>query len=149
MSDAPAPADQTRSAIEAALANLVSNVPPEDVVRALRALHHDLLQRALAPDETLDGKGKRREPRQRSLRLGRAVYNNRACVVSCQIRDISTGGCRLRLPNTTCLPTHFELQITGLPEIKHCEVRWRSQSEIGVRFIPVAPAASGKLRRAV
>ena len=55
--------------------------------------------------------------------------------MDCQIRDISQSGCRIRVASTTNLPRQFDLQITGVAEIKHCEVRWRKSTEMGLQFV--------------
>jgi hypothetical protein len=55
----------------------------------------------------------------------------------CEIFDVSVGGARLAIycPPETPLPAQFLLQLSEIGQIsRHCEVAWRSGSEIGVRF---------------
>ncbi len=78
---------------------------------------------------------KRRSTRHRTLRGAKIIFNNRISVVDAQVRDISDGGCRLRVATAAHLPQTFNLQISGMMGEKRCEVRWRHESELGVRFL--------------
>jgi hypothetical protein len=78
---------------------------------------------------------KRGSARHRTLRGAKIIFNNRVSVVDAQVRDISDGGCRIRVAAPAHLPATFLLQITGMPGEKRCEARWRTNSEIGVKFI--------------
>jgi hypothetical protein len=131
---------------EGGLAESLTALPADDAVRLLRTLDRGLLQQALATEDQ-PASGKRHAQRQRTLRAAKAVYNNRSCVVNCQIRDISNAGCKILISNSASLPKHFELQIAGIPETRLCEIRWRKTSEIGVKFISPqgasAPGAGG------
>ncbi len=109
----------------------LAHLPVDSLVRVLRSIHEDLLKQALTPDVS----GKRGRTRQRTLRSGKIIYNNQTCIMDCQIRDVSEGGCRIRVGNTASLPRHFDIQISGMKERQLCEVKWRSPQEIGVEFI--------------
>lgn len=128
LSDTPA---ETAPREEEALRQLTS-LPVDALVRVLRSVHEDLLMQALASQ---GNSGKRSRARQRTLRSGKIVYNNQTCVMDCQIRDMSEGGCRVRVASTASLPRHFDIQITGMKERRLCEVKWRSPQELGVQFI--------------
>ena len=110
---------------------MLTSLPVDALVRVLRSVHEDLLKQALAPNDS----SKRSRTRQRTLRSGKIIYNNQTCVMDCQIRDMSEGGCRVRVANTANLPRHFDIQITGRRERQLCEVKWRSPQELGVQFI--------------
>jgi len=127
---------------ESMLLDMLRTLPADTVIRSLRTLYRDLLEQALAPEPAIGAspQGKRREVRQRALRSAKVIYNNRSCLVDCQIRDLSRGGCRIRIANSTSVPTIFELQIIGVPEIRLCEIRWRNATEVGVRFITATPS---------
>lgn len=122
---------ETAALEEDALRTLTS-LPVDALVRVLRSVHEDLLKQALAPEA---GSEKRGHTRHRTLRSGKIIYNNQACVVDCQIRDMSESGCRVRVASTASLPKHFEIQITGLKEKRLCEVKWRSPQELGLQFV--------------
>ena len=49
--------------------------------------------------------------RMRSLLGARVVFNDRASVINCMARDISTVGAKLVFPTPTDIPNQFELQI--------------------------------------
>lgn len=78
---------------------------------------------------------KRRSARHRTLRGAKIIFNNRISVVDAQVRDISDGGCKLRVATAAHLPQTFNLQISGMSGERRCEVRWRHDSELGVRFL--------------
>lgn len=122
---------------ESILVDMLQTLPADTIIRSLRTLHRELLEQALAPEPTPGASlhGKRGEVRQRALRSAKVIYNNRSCIVDCQIRDLSRGGCRIRIANSASIPAVFELQITGVPEIRLCEVRWRNATEVGVKFV--------------
>jgi hypothetical protein len=122
---------------ESLLLDMLRTLPADTVIRSLRTLHRELLEQALAPEPSTGAnpQGKRSEVRQRALRSAKVIYNGRSCLVDCQIRDLSRGGCRIRISNSASVPAVFELQITGVSEIRLCEVRWRNATEVGVRFV--------------
>lgn len=57
-------------------------------------------------------------------------------IVDCEIKDISTTGARVAVPNTLVIPDYFRLSIKakhGLLSPK-CRTRWRAGNEIGIEF---------------
>jgi hypothetical protein len=53
----------------------------------------------------------------------------------CGLRDVSLTGAKLEIDNPALLPDHFLLCIG--PDIERwCRVAWRSESEVGIHFIP-------------
>jgi len=124
------------------LEHQLAALPEAQLVEVLRTLDPKFLKAALAAapppgagstDES--GADKRRHARQRTLRGGKILYDDRRCSVDCQVRDISESGCRIRLTTTMMLPKTFELQIQGSPGIYVCEVKWRAGSEMGLHFM--------------
>lgn len=104
----------------------------------------------------------RRAPRRRILKSGIIAYNGRFATLSCSVRDMSSTGARLRVEGTMSAPDTFELiiQMDGLEA--SCEVVWRKDQEVGVRFLaaprivaakraqvinPVLPTEKPSLRR--
>jgi hypothetical protein len=69
---------------------------------------------------------------QRSARL---ILNGRRNGLDVQLRDISEDGCRIRTPNAALLPVRFGILIEGMAGEIACELRWRSGSEAGIRFL--------------
>lgn len=107
------------------------------ISRLLRSLDENVLKQVLGELHDLPGggKSKRELARQRVLRSGKIIYDNRSCLIDCQIRDMSISGCRVRVANTLNLPGHFELQIIGVAQPRLCGVRWRTPSELGLQFL--------------
>jgi len=74
-------------------------------------------------------------------RHARKVINRPALVRAgdtvrpCTVMDISEGGARLKLDGLPELPDVFELILSwGARTKRKCQVRWRSDSEVGVQF---------------
>jgi len=73
--------------------------------------------------------------RQRVLKSAKIVYNRDHSVVDCMVRNISTNGAQLSLPNTLGIPPRFDLRLEADGQRLGCEVIWRHAQRIGVRFI--------------
>jgi hypothetical protein len=65
----------------------------------------------------------------------------------CMIRNISEGGARLHIGLLLDPPEYFDLMIpSGGNFCHHCKIIWRSELDIGVRFVPhnhISVEASG------
>jgi hypothetical protein len=83
----------------------------------------------LQPDDA------RRAPRRRLLKAGLAACNDRHVTISVTVRDISATGAKLRSDGSTSIPDTFVLvvELDGLEA--DCQVVWRKNHEIGVRFL--------------
>ncbi len=76
---------------------------------------------------------RRRNRRTRTLKLGHFICPE-GQQFDCTILDISDGGAKLRLAENTTCPAHFTLRLkTG--RSYRCELAWRGDSELGVRFL--------------
>lgn len=127
-------ADSAAAAIAGALARL----PASAVTRLIDALPADLQSALAARVRQFDnGLGQtRRRPRRKAGRSGLVVFNEGANFADCTVLDVTEDGCRLRVEDAYAVPRFFTLQIQGQPERWSCGVRWRSTSELGVKFIP-------------
>ena len=78
--------------------------------------------------------GARKATRRRVLKSGIVAYNDRFSALPCIVRNLSSTGAQLRIDGTLNVPTTFELlvDLDGL-EVR-CEIVWRKDKEIGVRF---------------
>ncbi|MBI2717723.1 MAG: PilZ domain-containing protein [Rhizobiales bacterium] len=85
---------------------------------------------------TKDESDKRRAMRRRVLLAGKIVFNGRLSVADCQIRDLSETGCRLVASSPEPIPRSFRLEyaVSGKPNARDCEVMWRKEGLMGVRF---------------
>src|SRR5262245_4027927 len=80
---------------------------------------------------------RRRAPRKEILLSGTLrEIDSSVALCTCQILDISDGGARLKVGDPGDIPDGFLLVLYG-KSYRHCEVRWRSASEVGVQFKPV------------
>ena len=55
--------------------------------------------------------------------------------VSCEIRDLSSGGARIIAPDDIDLPEEFYLRTEKKTRLRPCLRRWQSGRETGVEFI--------------
>ena len=88
----------------------------------------------------------RRAVRRRVLKSGTIAYNDRFSTLSCTVRDLSEGGARLRADNPLFVPSQFELLIEQDGFEAECEVVWRVDKDLGVRFTS-PPRQRGAVRR--
>ncbi len=83
----------------------------------------------------MDDKAEHRiAPRRRVLKAGVIAFNNRYVTYNCTVRDLSDTGARLRVDDVTVIPASFELIIDLDGFEAPCEVTWRRQHEVGVKF---------------
>ena len=93
-------------------------------------------ERTRAPDQTfvhMSTGSPRRDPRRRTFKAGRIVFNNGASVIDCVVRNTSAGGAALDVPSTAGIPAEFVLVIAGEPN-RACTITWKRAGKIGVRF---------------
>jgi PilZ domain len=78
--------------------------------------------------------GPRKATRRRVLKSGVIAFNDRFSALPCTVRNLSSTGAQLRVDGTLSVPNTFELliELDGLEA--QCEVVWRRDKEIGVRF---------------
>ena len=77
---------------------------------------------------------RRQSTRQGRLLVGQIIYHNNSCVMSCVVLNMSDGGAKLRPADIVHCPGAFTLRLPD--QSPHdCEVVWRKQGMIGVRFI--------------
>lgn len=86
------------------------------------------------PDQDMRNE-RRSEIRKRTLKGGKIVFNNRASVMTCTIRDLSQSGARLCLASTVGLPDRFSLLHEGDDASWECRVVWRAERQLGIQFI--------------
>jgi diguanylate cyclase (GGDEF)-like protein len=79
-------------------------------------------------------KERRKEPRSRSLRGGKILFNNKQSVISCTIRNISAEGANLQVQSTFGIPAFFDLLIEGETAARPCDLIWKANNRLGVEF---------------
>jgi len=75
---------------------------------------------------------RRGQERRRTLKSGKIIFNHRASVVDCLVRNLSTGGACLQLANVVGVPQTFDLVIDGVQ--RPCIVKWTNANRLGVSF---------------
>jgi hypothetical protein len=71
--------------------------------------------------------------RRRVIKGGKVIFNRGQSIIDCSIRDLSNGGARLVMPDTTIMPHDFRLQMHD-GRILQCELRWARNGTFGVSF---------------
>lgn len=88
-----------------------------------------------AAEAAEDAAGSQRDSqRHKLLKAGQIVYRNSRCVMDCTIVNISASGACIQPADTFDDPGPFTLKIVHGPT-RRCEVRWRRDGKLGVRFI--------------
>ena len=78
---------------------------------------------------------RRREPRQRVLKVGKVVHNALNSVFDCRIRDLTAHGARLRIETAWVVPNYFDFVDTTRANIRRpARVVWRELTEFGICF---------------
>jgi hypothetical protein len=63
------------------------------------------------------------------------VDDQGASIADCLLLDVSASGAQLKLEDPRVVPERFDLLLTADGRMRrHCEVVWRTQNRIGVRF---------------
>ena len=82
---------------------------------------------------------RRKEPRQRVLKAGKVICNDRSCVFDCRITDLTAGGARLKIENPWLVPNRFDFVDTASAKTKRpARVIWREVMEFGISFTDAA-----------
>lgn len=84
---------------------------------------------------------RRSEPRRRVARSATISAHDAPSPVPCVVLDISNGGARLDVHHSASIPQRFRLVIDLEGTERTCEVVWRRENSIGVKFITAMTAA--------
>jgi hypothetical protein len=78
-------------------------------------------------------RGERRTvPRHKLLKAGKIILGKRASIIDCTVRNFSSTGAAIWLPDAPVLPPKFDLLFDNA--IRHCIVVWRQADRMGVKF---------------
>ncbi len=77
---------------------------------------------------------RRRQPRLRALKAGRAILPGGHSTFDCMIRNRSPLGAKMSFESTADIPPQFRLRLED-GTTHDCAVKWRSPREIGVEFL--------------
>ena len=78
---------------------------------------------------------RRKSVRRRSYKRGTAAFNHKSSTISCIVRDLSDGGARLQVEGLFRPPHVFDLLVPMDDWEAACEVVWRKDGELGVKFV--------------
>lgn len=81
---------------------------------------------------------KRHPIRHKALKGARIVFNHGSSTVNCVVRSISDEGASLEVDNLG-VPHHFTLVFNEGDQRFECEIVWRREDALGVRFIAPPP----------
>ncbi len=77
---------------------------------------------------------RRVEERQPTLQPAQIRAGARS--IDCVVRDMSSRGAKLRVPDAGAVPPQFELIMKDTGKSRPARVRWRRKAEIGIAFMP-------------
>jgi hypothetical protein len=98
-----------------------------------------------APQSVLETEH-RKGRRQKQLKSGIIVLNDRRSTLACTIRDVSETGARLKLGSVVNLPLDFELIFVNERKIVPVQKCWHNHPECGVAFTgPMRPAPANAM----
>jgi len=78
---------------------------------------------------------RRRSRRMLRLKAGRIIFNDKQSVMSCQLRDLSDVGARLKFENTLGTPDEFIVNLPGITEGRWARRAWANLTDIGIAFL--------------
>ena len=77
---------------------------------------------------------RRPPPRQRTLKKGRIVFNDRNSTIDCTIRNLSPWGALLLVPNIAGVPDRFDLINESDGTEHQARAIWKREGQLGVKF---------------
>ena len=72
----------------------------------------------------MDETDKRASKRRRTVLTGKVLFNNRASVFDCTVRDLFDTGAQLTFADVSALPHDFELEIPSKDMLVQAHVMW-------------------------
>ena len=127
--------DAAAAVLEEKIKQQLSRLPAEALGKIVRYIQESLINEAQPPADSCGrGTNRRREQRLRVVATGTIFYHGRTSTMPCDIRDISSFGCRVSVASTVELPRQFELRISGTESLRLCVTKWRLPAELGILF---------------
>lgn len=80
---------------------------------------------------------KRAHLRVPTTQAGKLLSLDGRCNFDCVIVDVSEGGARIRTRECGLVPSRVYLYVANSSDIFDCDVRWRNDGEVGLRFSDV------------
>ena len=129
------PSGDAAAVLEEKIKQQLSRLPAETLAGIAKFIQESLINKAQPPADSCGaGMNRRRESRLRVVATGTIFYHGRTSTMPCDIRDISSFGCRVSVASTVELPRQFELRISGTESLRLCVTKWRLPAELGILF---------------
>ncbi len=77
---------------------------------------------------------RRREPRLRTLKAARILFNQHHSVLDCTVRNLSESGACLSVPSTIGVPQQFDVIFETDHSVRACRMVWHKERQLGVQF---------------
>lgn len=75
----------------------------------------------------------RQDQRRTTLKGGKIAFHDGRSTIDCTVRNLSSGGAKLKVASVLGIPNDFELLMADNVH-QHCRVVWRKVNEVGVAF---------------
>ena len=84
---------------------------------------------------------RKQRDQRRELQIDAIIVDMAGGVIGpCKMANVSVGGAKLILLGSVEPPNKFDILLTADGTVRrHCEIVWRSERDIGVRFVPSGP----------
>ncbi len=77
---------------------------------------------------------RRRNPRARTLKTARIVFNHHRSVIDCTVRNLSPLGACLKVASAIGIPEEFDVIFDADQSIRPCRMIWHKETQLGVEF---------------
>lgn len=77
---------------------------------------------------------RRKAPRPRTLLSGTIAFNRRASVMSCVVRNLTSGGAKVQYHQGSIVPDEIDLSVQHRAECWRGRIVWRTKEEAGIAF---------------
>ena len=77
---------------------------------------------------------RRRQPRARTLKSARILFNQHHSVIDCTVRNLSAEGACLNVASAIGIPERFDVIFDSDQSIRPCRMVWHKEKQLGVEF---------------
>jgi hypothetical protein len=75
---------------------------------------------------------RRTQPRAKTLKAAKILFNNHYSVIDCTVRNLSSTGACLQVPTSVGIPETFDMMLDGIT--RPCRTVWRREKQLGIEF---------------
>jgi hypothetical protein len=77
---------------------------------------------------------RRRQPRARTLKSARILFNQHHSAIDCTVRNLSNDGACLNVASAIGIPERFDVIFDADHSIRPCRMVWHKEKQLGVEF---------------